>query len=41
MVDVSDVVIASNAFVRIGLHGIRGRRWSGGDGLARLPAGCA
>lgn len=40
MVDVSDVVIASNAFVRIGLHGIRGRRWRG-DGLARLPAGCA
>lgn len=30
MVDVSDVVIASNAFVRIGLHGIRGRRWRGG-----------
>lgn len=28
------VVIASNAFVRIGLHGIRGRRWKRrGEGM--------
>lgn len=35
---VSDAVIASGAFVRIGLHGIRGRRWKRAFSVGSAPS---